>query len=58
VLDLGIDTSGHVTSATVVSSPNAILGAFAVSVVKQWRYRVSHQGDKLIGGVQTVSLQF
>ena len=58
VLHLGIDTSGHVTSATVVSSPNALLGAFAVSVVKQWRYRVSHQGDKLAPNSQTVSLQF
>jgi TonB family protein len=58
VLRVRIDTSGKVLGADVISSPNSVLGAFAVGVVKNWRYRVSHQGDKLIFGVQTVSLQF
>lgn len=42
----------------MISSPNNILGTFAVGVVMNWRYRVSHQGDELIFEVQMVSLQF
>jgi len=58
VLRLRIDTSGKVVGADVISSPNVILGRYAAGAVKNWRYRVSHQGDKLIFGVQQVSVQF
>jgi len=58
VLNLGIDPSGRVVSANVVNSTTKMLGVYAVGVVKNWRYRVSYQGDKLIGAVQTVTLQF
>lgn len=58
VLHLSIDTSGHVTDAEVVNSSNKLLGTAAIDVVKNWRYRVAYQGDKLMPGVQTVNLQF
>jgi len=58
VLHLGIDTSGNVTAADVISSPNSALGAYAVGVVKKWHYRVSHRGDELVPNVQIVTLHF
>jgi len=58
VLRVRFDTSGKVVDADVISSPNRLLGEFAAHMVKNWRYRVSHQGDKLTFGIQMVSLQY
>lgn len=43
-----VDITGAVTSAEVVKEQNSIAEAPLLEAVKQWRYRVSYQGNKLV----------
>lgn len=51
-----IDTTGAVESAEVVKSENKILKAPLLQAVRQWRYRVSYQGNKAVAVDQIVNL--
>jgi TonB family protein len=58
VLKLHVDTTGAVESASIISSQNQIPKDAALTAVKQWRYRVSYQGDKLVPVDVDVELNF
>jgi TonB family protein len=58
VLKLHVDTTGAVESASIISSQNQILNEDALTAVRQWRYRVSYQGDKLVPVDVDVELNF
>ena len=55
---LHIDTTGAVESAEVLGAQNQILKAPVLNAVKQWRYRVSYQGDKAVAVDQVVNFNF
>jgi len=57
-LKIHIDTSGAVDSAVVTSSANKFLDEAAVLTVKQWRYRVSYQGDHVVAVDDVASVDF
>ena len=50
-----IDTTGAVESAEVIKSENKILKAPLLEAVKQWRYRVSYQGNKAVAVDQVIN---
>jgi TonB family protein len=58
VLKLHVDTTGAVESASIISSQNQILNNAALIAVKQWRFRASYQGAKLVPADVDVELNF
>ena len=48
VVRIHVDTTGSVDSAEVLSAENQILKAPVLAAVKQWKFRVSYQGNKLM----------
>jgi TonB family protein len=59
ILKLHVDTTGHVASAEVVSSPSPLLTAASLSAAKQWRFRLSYRGTQGAVGVdETVVFRF
>jgi TonB family protein len=58
VLKLHVDTTGSVSSAEVVNSPNEFLSAAALSEVKQWRYSLSYLNNKIVPIDDVVTIHF
>lgn len=58
VIKIHIDTTGAVSSAEIVSSPNKFLSAAALSQVKQWRYSLSYVNDKVVPIDNVVTVRF
>jgi TonB family protein len=48
VLKVHVDATGAVDSEEVLRSENQILKAPVLAAVKQWRFRVSYQSDKVV----------
>ncbi len=48
VVKVHVDAAGAVDSEEVLRSENQILKAPVLEAVKQWRFRVSYQGDKVV----------
>jgi len=58
VVKVHVDTTGQVEHAEVIGSENQIIKNAALASVKQWRWRVSYQGDKLVPVDTAVELDF
>ena len=58
VVKVHVDTAGQVEHAEVIGSENQIIKNAALTAVRQWRWRVSYQGDKLVPIDTTVWLNF
>jgi TonB family protein len=48
IVKIHVDITGAVESAEVVSGQNSVAQAPLLEAVKQWRYRASYQGNKLV----------
>lgn len=57
VLKLHIDTTGAVSTAEIMNSPNEFLSAAAISQVKKWRYSLSYLNNKLVPIDDVVTIQ-
>jgi TonB family protein len=58
VLKVRVDTAGRVEHAEIVGSENQIIKDAALAAVKQWTWRVSYQGDKLMPVDGVVRMNF
>ena len=58
VVRVHVDTTGQVEHAEVIGSENQIIKNAPLAAVKQWRWRVSYQGDKLVPIDTAVQLDF
>jgi hypothetical protein len=58
MLKVRVDTTGRVEHAEVIGSENQIIKDAALASVKQWTWRVSYQGDKLVQVDTTVRMDF
>jgi TonB family protein len=58
VVKVHVDTTGQVEHAEVLGSENQIIKNAALASVKQWRWRVSYEGDKLVPIDTAVELDF
>jgi len=58
VLNIHVDTTGSVAGVDVVRSSSPVLTASVVAAVKQWRFRVSYQGDRVVPVVYPLNVNF
>lgn len=58
ILNMHVNTAGSVTGVDVLRSSSPAATVLVVAAVKQWRFRVSYQGDRLVPAVCPIAVNF
>ena len=58
VVKVHIDTTGKVEHAEIVGSENQLIKDAALAAVKQWQWRASYQGDKVVTLDTRIAMNF
>jgi TonB family protein len=58
LVKVSVETEGKVVNAEVIGSENQVIKNAALVAVKQWEWRLSYQGDKVVPQETTVRVNF